>query len=274
MAETLDGATFEFRGKLTGLTIIVNGRVLYTEKEDAVETRSAAVIRAQKKHATVSSFASCVNKIPVLSKIWRTSYFRKSNKASIGKDKIDREYAGKASAFNKIMAANKRLKTLIERPTEKNLIVPGNRLFLPSFTSLLLSDELIVKFVFKNYNAPDFRFKEKAITGAAIICPYNPKDRTDKRFELFPKWNHIVKFIPSETLEINLAISDEERDIIKKYNECLLYFTLVLETSGGRIIDYFSTEGVSSSLENYDVSPVVFTNHAIETEKVELENKQ
>ncbi len=268
MVEPLDGTTIEFRGKLTGLTVIINGRVVYRdkEKEDVGELRSSAVIRAQKKHAVVASFASSVNKIPVLHKIWRTSYFRKSDKASIGKDSLDREYAGKASAFNKIMAANKRISPLLERPSEKNLIVPANKRTLPTFNANLLSDELIIKVFFKDYNDPKFKLKDKAITAAAIICPYNPKERGDKRFELFPKWSHIDKFIPSETLEINLAISDEERAILKKYNECMLYFTLVVETSGGRILYYYSTEGVSSSLECYNISPVLFSNVAIEKE--------
>ena len=255
----------EFTGDLSGLSIVVNGKTLYLDRngENGKENkyRSPAQINLQKNHSVISTFASCVNKIPAIKQVWKKSLFSKSLKQSYGTNKSERQYAGKAANFNKIMAANRKIHQDFDYPTGISLFVPDNLVGMPHYDAILLGEELIVDINFmRNGERMKFTDKEKRLTGAAVISAYNPKKRSKIKFEAFPKWEIISNFIPSDTYQINLSITVEEQEILKKYKDCYLYFTIVTETELGKLIRCFNTRGESSSLADYPVSPVLFTN--------------
>jgi hypothetical protein len=251
----------EFTGDLSGLSLVVNGKTFYVDNNSGKsKERTEGQIKLQKNHSINSTFASCVNKIPIVKKVWSKSLFSKSQKQSYLTNKEERHYAGKAAAFNKIMAANRKVKQDTDHPTAANLFVPGNLDGIPRYDAILTADELIVNLDFiQNNERMKFSSREEMVTGAAVFSAYNPKKRSKVKFEVFPMWER-KKFIPADTCQFTFQLSSDEQDLLKRYNDCYLYFTIVTETEGGRIIRGFDSKGVTSSLKEYLVSPVHFTN--------------
>ena len=263
MAAQNENLKIEFTGDLSGLSIVVNGKTLYKNKGNGKNDKhpSPAQVRLYKNHSVSSTFASCVNKIPVLKQVWRNTKFKKSPRQSYGKDSEERKSAGKAATFNKIVAANRKIKQDQDYPNESNKFVPDNLEGMPKFDAILLGEELIVNIDFiMNGDRMVFDKSEQSITGAAVFSAYHPKKRSKDKFELFPKWETMKEFISADSCQIILPITIEEQEILKRYNDCYLYFTIATEKRGGKLIRCFNSPGVSSSLADYPLGPVHFTN--------------
>ena len=161
------------------------------------------------------------------------------------------------------MAANRKIHLDTDHPERFSQFVPEGAQGLMRFDAILLADELIVNLsMISNGERIKFSEKEQRLTGAAVISPYNPRKRSNKRFDVFPKWEIYNEFNTGDTHQITFSITSEEQELLKKYKDCYFYFTIVTETGSGRIIRYFDTRGVTSSLGDYPVSPVQFTNES------------
>jgi hypothetical protein len=252
-----------FKGKFSELSISVNGKTLHFDelKGNGKKNRSPKQIQAQKDHSFISKFAGRINRIPVLKRVWHKFDYEAPYRASVKRDMYGSPIPKKTTPFNKIMAANRKVKQDIDHPNEYNPFVPTNADSMPAYSALLLPEELIVNINFvRNNQIMDFSEKEKKITGAALFSAYNPKRKSNTRFEVFSKWNEIKEFTPSAYYRISFPVTSEEQEILKKYKDCYFYFTIVTETETGRIIRCFSSRGVTSSLKDFPVSPVQFTN--------------
>jgi hypothetical protein len=167
------------------------------------------------------------------------------------------------------MAANRIVKHDSEYPTKYNPFVPSNDDSIPSYKAILLPNELIVNIDLIINNAiMEFSPKEQLLTGVVIFSPYISKKKSITKFEVFPKWQEIKEFKPSELYQINFPITPDEQEILRKYKNCYLYFTIVTETPFGKIIRCFNSQGVTSSLKDYPICPVQFTNVPILNEEV------
>lgn len=252
-----------FNGNLSGLSISVNGKTLCLDdlNGNGKKTRSPKQIQAQKNHSLISTFAGSINSIPILKRVWYKFYYKAPYRASVKRDMYGSPIPKKTTPFNKIMAANRKVKQNIDYPNEYNPFVPTNADSMPAYNALLLPEELIVNINFvRNNNIMDFSKREHKMTGAALFSAYNPKRKSNTRFEVFSKWNEIKEFTPSASYKINFPVTSEEQEILKKYKDCYFYFTIVTETETGRIIRCFSSRGVTSSLKDFPVIPVEFTN--------------
>ena len=262
MAASNKNLKIEFTGDLSGLSIVLNGKTFYMDKENGKnKERSPSQKKAQIDHSVSATFAGCVHKIPILKRVWHKVDFKKIIRTSRGIDSDKAKDPGKAEIFNKIISANRKIKQDTDHPTSANKFVPENHYGMPGYNAVLLADELIVKInLIKNNDIMEFSTREQKLTAALIISAYDPKTRSKTKFEVFPRWDEIEEFTPSESCQFIFPLDAIEKDILKKYKNCYLYFTIVTETSAGRIIRCFNSHGVNSSLKGYPASPVHFTN--------------
>jgi len=265
MAVSKEKLKIEFTGDLSGLSIIVNGKSLYKDK---VNTKNKDLSPKQKKeqetHSVISKFARSINSVPVLKRVWDKTEFKRSYRKFKKTDMFGSPAPGKVIPFNKIMGVNRKVNQKTDHPTSNNIFVPENREYLPIYNAILLQDELTVNVsLIKNDSMMEFSYKEQMVTGTAIISSYGPKKICKKRFEIFSRWQTIKEFVPAESCQFSFPLSIKEQEILKKYKNCYLFFTIVTETAFEYIIRCFSSKGITSSLKDYPVSPVHFTNQPV-----------
>jgi hypothetical protein len=244
MTESKSDLIIKFSGRIDNLLIKHRGQVIlnYSGNPDISDEPSAGYLKNQGKMGVTSSFAKAVNSIPILKAIWHKSYFRKSPKTRFKVDPYQRVKPGKAVAFNKIIAANNKFSG-DEYPTIRNIIIPN------SHTGFAISETVLNKqgIDFSIPACPGFfEFPDSgtALTGAAIICAYNPKRRANKKFELFSKCYTVNDFIYTERNDLSIAFEPEEAEKIWKYKNVLLYFTIVVVKDNTKIIKWSSTPGI------------------------------
>ncbi len=90
----------------------------------------------------------------------------------------------------------------------------------------------------------DFTDRENALTGAAILCAYNPKRRANKKFELFSKCYTVNDFIFKERNDLSIAFELEEAEKIWKYKNVILYFTIIVVNDKVKIKKWSYTGGI------------------------------
>lgn len=244
MKELKNDLIIKFSGRLDNLLIKHKGMVIlnYNGNNDLPDERSPGYLKNQGKMGVTSSFAKTVNSIPILKAIWHKSYFRKSEKTRFKVDSYKRTSPGKAISFNKIIAANNKFSGE-EYPTTRNIIIPHSNNGL-AISQTVLSKQGI------DFSIPpcpsffDFPASGIELTGAAIICAYNPKRRANKKFELFHKCYTINDFIYKERNDLSIAFEPEEAEKIWKYKNVILYFTIVVVKDKTKIIKWSNTGGI------------------------------
>jgi hypothetical protein len=244
MQESKSDLIIKFSGRLDNLLIKHRGMVIlnYNGNPDIPDEPSSGYLKNQGKMGVTSSFAKAVNSIPILKAIWHKSYFKKSPKTRFKVDPYKRNKPGKAVAFNKIVAANNKFSGE-EYPSIHNMIIPysGNGL---SISQAVYNKQGI------DFSIPtcprffDFPASGIALTGAAIICAYNPKRRANKKFELFHKCYTVNDFIYTERNDLSIAFEPEEAEKIWKYKNLILYFTIVVINDSKKIIKWSNTPGI------------------------------
>ncbi len=244
MQESKNDLIIKFSGRLDNLLIKHKGMVIlnYNGNPDLPEERSPGYLKNQGKMGVTSSFAKAVNSIPILKAIWHKSYFRKSEKTRFKVDPYKRTSPGKEVAFNKIIAANNKFSGA-EYPTINNIIIPDSR------TGFIISHAVLNKqgIDFSIPTCPrffDFPASGIALTGAAIICAYNPKRRANKKFELFSKCYTVNDFIFKERNDLSIAFELEEAEKIWKYKNVILYFTIIVVNDKVKIKKWSYTGGI------------------------------
>lgn len=244
MKELKNDLIIKFSGRLDNLLIKHKGMVIlnYNGNNDLPDERPSGYLKNQGKMGVTSSFAKAVNSIPILKAIWHKSYFRKSEKTRFKVLPYQRIKPGKAVAFNKIIAANNKFSGA-EYPTINNIIIPYSNNGL-AISQTILSKQGI------DFSIPpcpgffDFPASGIELTGAAIICAYNPKRRANKKFELFHKCYTINDFIYTERNDLSIAFEPEEAEKIWKYKNVILYFTIVVIKEKTKIIKWSNTGGI------------------------------
>ena len=220
----------------------------YNGNNDLPDEPSSGYLKNQGKMGVTSTFAKAVNSIPILKVIWHKSYFRKSAKTRFKVDPYKRTSPGKAISFNKIIAANSKFSGA-EYPTTRNIIIPDSR------TGVTISQGVLNKqgIDFSIPPCPSFfeyPLSGTALTGAAIICAYNPKRRANRKFELFPKCYTVNDFIFTERNDLSIAFEPEETEKIWKYKNVILYFTIVVVKDKSKIIKWSNTAPVELEIKS------------------------
>lgn len=241
MRESNSDLVINFRGRIDNLLIKHKGKVIlnYNGEADQPDEPSPGYLKNQGKLGVTSSFAKEVNSIPILKAIWHRSYFKKSLKTRFKVAPFKRIKPGKAVAFNKIISANNKFSS-DEHPTINNIIIPSSTSSV-DITNAVWNKQGI------DFTIPPcpyfFDFPDKGIelTGAAIICAYNPKRRTRKKYDLVHKCYTIGDFIYTENQDLTIAFEPEEAERIWKYKNLILYFTIVVINEKMQIIKWSCT---------------------------------
>ncbi|MDR3665994.1 MAG: hypothetical protein P4L35_04015 [Ignavibacteriaceae bacterium] len=244
MAESDGDLIIKFSGRIDNLLIKHMGKVIlnYKGDTDPPEERSSGYLKNQGKMGVTSSFAKAVYSIPILKAIWHKSYFKKSLKTRFKVEPYKRIKPGKAIAFNKIVAANNKFSS-DERPTNQNIIIPQSVSSI-EITNAVLHRQGIDFTIPSSPSFWDFPEKEIGLTGAAILCAYNPKRRANKKYELIPKFYIINNFVYTEDNDLSIAFEPEEAERIWKYKNLILYFTIVVISEKKNIIRWSATRQV------------------------------
>ena len=70
MAKIKEESVVEYNGDFKNLVLKVNGVIVYPEKLRK-SSKPAELRKDQIDHANASKFARCVNRVPILKKIWK-----------------------------------------------------------------------------------------------------------------------------------------------------------------------------------------------------------
>jgi hypothetical protein len=244
MTESKSDLIIKFSGRIDNLLIKHRGQVIlnYNGNPDLPDEPSAGYLKNQGKMGVTSSFAKAVYSIPILKDIWHKSYFKKSLKTRFKVEPYKRIKPGKAVAFNKIISANNRFSGE-EYPTIRNIIIPDSN------HGLAISQPVLNKQGIDFYIPPspgffDFPASGTELTGAAIICAYNPKRRANKKFELLAKCYTINDFNYKESNDLSIAFEPEETEKIWRYKNIILYFTIVVINEKDKIVKWSNTPGI------------------------------
>jgi hypothetical protein len=259
MANSKKGSVVEYNGDLEGLVIKVNGTIVYSGKLMKA-VKSELMKKAQEDHSAATKFARCVNQVPILKKIWKE---KKSSKYSTSNElkKVVGQSSdfGRASAFNKIISANKKEIRRNGLPTIRNIILPeSSPYFLYDYCAELNAGGLDI---YLHLTPND----EKAIPDNSIIIPigvfcfYGNKKGGNPNFEMLSKYYEIKEFVEFENYKIHFPISDEEIKTINNYRSCIFYFAFGEPAKGNRRArGYKHSYGIEFSMGDFPENPVAF----------------
>ncbi len=258
MAKTNNGSTVEYKGNFEGLVIKVNGAIVYSGKLKET-TKSAALQKDQDDLAMVSKFASCVNHVPELSRIWRQARIRKHLT-----DKNKTEYTQKAkfgrnSTFNKIVSENRREISKKGRPGTQNVIAPVSDSFPYNYSAKLNKDSIEI-----DLNIPS-DIEMRRIHENSIIIPvcifsfFDPKKKNKSNFEMISKYYQIDNFISADRYRIQFPILPEDLIIIKNYKRFVFYFVIIEHSRNLKRVRWFRHEqGAEIAMDGFPKKGVEF----------------
>jgi hypothetical protein len=248
MAETKNDLIIKFRGRLDNLFIQHRGKVIlnYNGNEELPEDQPDGFIKNQARLGVTSSFAKAVHSIPILQEIWLRSNFQKREKIRSKFTRREKTKPGKAKAFNKIVSANNKYSG-DEHPTKRNIIVPwiGSSF---DISNTVLSKEGINISIPKSQEFFNMPGEDNLFSLAAVVCALNPKRKANKKFELITKYYGIKDFNYKKKNDLLIALELEEADIIRKYKNLILYFTIICTTNTEKVVKWSDTWQVE--LEN------------------------
>ena len=244
MRESKGDLIISFSGRIDNLLIKHKGRVIlnYKGDPDLPDERPTGYLKNQGKWGVTSSFAKAVNSIPILKAIWHKSYFKKSPKTRFKVDPFERVKPGKAVAFTKIISANNKFSG-DEHPTARNIIIPESMNSI-AITNAVLYKEGIDFTIPPCPNFFDFPDKGIEFTGASILCAYNPKRRSNRKYELVHKCYTMKDFKYTESDDFSIAFEPEEAERIWKYKNLILYFTVIVISDMKKIIKWSNTNQI------------------------------
>ena len=271
MPENKKKTVVEFAGGLKDLVIKVGGRIVYSgERESKKGTNKSKKVELGKAQmAIVSQFASCVYSIPALKYIWGKARFRKTDRASVNLHVDERKESGKAKAYNKIVSANRRGLTIDLRPNSKNIIIPKTGKELARCKAVLKYEGISLK----NDYPEDFflyPYAKRKMTPVGIICPFDPKRKSELKFEMISKWYDITEFTPWECDEFFFRFDEADVKIMSKYKNCISYFAFVEESNSGKKTKWYEFGSEEFSLKGYPDKEIVFR----KDKPVERENER
>jgi hypothetical protein len=272
MAESKKGALIEFSGNLEGLVIKVKGKVVYFDDADKGEEIKEPGGKGRSELAIASKFASCICKVPALAHLWGRAKFLKPRKISKRSSPLGERYSRKVRVFNKIVSANRLKEITGKHPDESYLITPGSKFSRSPFSGPPYRGKLDMEGVNMDlyYLATNHDFSDtpQKMTPVGIFCVYDPKQGSKTEFEMIPKWYDIKNFTIEVNTKIFFPFGEKEREILKKYRNCIFYPTFVENESSGAKTRWFSSSIVTFSLEGYPETEIEFGDYKPEAAEV------
>ncbi len=248
-----------YAGGIEDLVIKVGGKIVYSgekaSKKKADESEKEKLGKAQM--VMVSKFASCINRVPALRYVWEKSRFRKTNRAGRNMYTDEKKKSGKAGAYNKIVSANRRGKVIDLRPSSKNVIIPATSKKLAHFKRTLNREGITLK---NDYPEEYFiyPYAKRIMTPVGIICPFDPKGKSNVKFEMISKWYDIKEFTPWDYKEFFFRFDTADLEIMSKYKNCIIYITFVEENGSGTKTKWYQFGSEEFSLSGYPDNEIVF----------------
>ena len=259
MSEIKKKTVVEFAGGIKDLVIKVGGKIVYSgEKESKKKTDESEKEKLGKAQMVmVSKFASCINKVPPLRYVWGKSRFRKTDRAGRNKYTEEKKESGKAKAYNKIVSANRRGKSIDLRPNSKNVIIPDADKLLAHFKAVLSREGITLK---SDYPEDYFLFPyaKRKLTPVGIICPFDPKGKSKVKFEMISKWYDIAEFTPWDYKEFFFQFETTDLETMSKYKNCIVYITFVEGYGSGKKTKWYQFGSAEFSLSGYPDNEIVF----------------
>jgi hypothetical protein len=259
MPENKKKTVVEFAGGIKDLVIKVGGKIIYSgERESKRKTEaSEKEEKGLAEMAMVSKFASCVNSVPALNYIWKNARFKKTNRKSFHLNSEEVRNSGKANAYNKIVSANRRGKSIGLRPDIRNRIVPDSGKTLAKCKQVLKSEGISQR---NYYHGNDMAasYAKRKMTFVAIVCPFDPKKRSKTKFEMISKWYDIKEFTIKEHDKFHFPFDDADIEVIRKYRNCIVYIVFVEESHGGKKTKWYEFGSEEFSLSGFPEKEIVF----------------
>lgn len=259
MPENKKKTVVEFAGGLKDLVIKVGGKIVYlgevASKKKSDESEKEKLGKA--KMVMVSKFASCINKVPALRYVWGNSRFRKTDRAGRKLYTDEKKESGKAKAYNKIVSANRRGKSIDLRPSSNNIIIPDTPRTLAYFKAILSREGITIQNDYPEevYIHP---YTKRKLTPVALICPFDSKGKSKVKFEMISKWYDIEEFVPWDHKEFFFKFDATDLEIMSKYKNCIIYITFVEEAGSGKKTNWYQFGSEEFSLSGYPDNDIVF----------------
>jgi hypothetical protein len=221
MAESKKGLTIQLKGKLDSLVIKEGGRVLYSYKKSKPgRKKTSKQVVARSKTSVAGSFASCLNKISCFKRIWKNWPVK-----------------GRPAYRNMVAANIKFPVTSLGYPTSSFKIVPMAGGEVGGGEAI---DKMTIGFIGNGMEITvppliqKLRLEENGntITVIGIVSVYNPVRKNKKIFDLFSCSKEIQDYRVREENKIGFEFSSEEKAILSKYKNCIIYGALVISKDG------------------------------------------
>jgi hypothetical protein len=233
MAESKKNLKIRFEGRLDNLVINYGGKVLYSYKrEKKRETgRTVKQKESQSRTAITAAFCSQMNKISVLKYIWRWPDTKKT-------------------PYRNMLAANMQ-HTDPEHLTIRNKISPKIHYYsMNYFKSIDMSGIDLV--IGSSEEGTIETETGKTFSVVAIICLFNPIDKTKKSYKLYTFSKELENFQRTETYSIRFPFEAATQEDLCAYGNCIVYDTVLFGRLEGSAHKWVSTNAVEMEL-NYIV---------------------
>jgi len=264
MAKTINESLVEYKGKLEGLVIKVNGVIVYANKARK-STKSPALQKDHEDLKMASVFASCINHVPELSDIWRQ--FKWKKRRTMGNNKIEvklKSKFGRPKAFNKIVSANRKEISLKGRPNILNVILPESKSFPYYYNAEFKKDCVDIELLISD-GTEKYILDNSRIVPVGIFCFFDAKKTSKAKFEMISKYYEIDPFLTKDKYKILFPISTEDLKTIKDYKNCVFYFAITEHAKSLKRVRWFRhNKALEFSMEGFPKKSVKFgTKHKI-----------
>lgn len=230
MAESKKNLKIRFEGRLDNLVINYGGKILYSYKrEKKKETgKTEKQIIAQAKTAITAELCSQMNKIPAMKYVWRWA-----NK--------------ERTPYRNMLAANLG-HALPEHLTVYNIISPKSRYYRATLFESIDSTGIDLKFGYGEHGTIETE-SGKTFSVIAIICLFNPFDKTKKSYSLYTLSKELMNFQIEETYDIRIPFEGEALEDISSFQNCTVHSCVLFDELKGDPHKWVSTYAVELDLD-------------------------
>jgi hypothetical protein len=259
MTKAKNESIVEYKGKFEGLVIKVNGIIVYSDKLKKT-IKSPALQKDQDDLGLASKFASCINSVPELARIWRSAKMKRRRTVK-GKEIEYTEKAnfGRTKAFNKIVSANRKEISSKGRPNIYNVIVPEKESFPYNYSACLNSKGVDIDLIIPTDIDKRVIHEHSTIVPVVVFCFFDSTKDSDSKFELMAKYCEVKDFQSSDIFNIHFPITPEELKTIKIFNSCVFYFAIVEHSKNLKRVRWFRHDkGLEFSLDGFPKKSISF----------------
>jgi hypothetical protein len=191
---------------------------IYAAPKEVKISNTPQAIRSRSKMKPVAQFASVVNSIPELKKIWLRSQIEACD------------------AFHKIEKLNYPFFTS-ERPTVENTIIPNIHTDNNITESSISERGIKLKIFISKIEEAELE-GVKELAGIGVICYYNPRELGGDYFHLSKIRTGTFDLKIDEEFEVEIPFSGEERSNYNSYLSSIIYITFAAKDFSGTPIKY------------------------------------